>query len=97
LGSHQAVAIVPVAKDVGPPGPRILSGYGHEAVVPAVEVILGSWQWKARRGRLNEVPAAGRSGGQPPALDITPGSSGLAHRALQPQQQPVVGIRGVWL
>lgn len=33
IESHQAVAIVPVAKDVGPPGPRRLPGYGHEVVV----------------------------------------------------------------
>lgn len=33
IESRQAVAIVPVAKDVGPPGPRILPGYGHKVVV----------------------------------------------------------------
>jgi hypothetical protein len=33
IESDQAVAIVPVGKDVGPPGPRILPGYGHEVVV----------------------------------------------------------------
>jgi hypothetical protein len=33
IESDQAVAIVPVGKDVGPPGLRILPGYGHEVVV----------------------------------------------------------------
>jgi hypothetical protein len=33
IESDQAVAIVPVAKDVGPPGPRILPGYTHQVKV----------------------------------------------------------------